>query len=172
MILGDLRHYFHQIGLPENAKKYFAAKCDSKFYRSNTLLMGGSWSPHLAQCLSLLLLVHREPMQSPLFDESFRSSERIPTYIPVTWRGKCVGFACIVYDNFGIFLDVDDEDLNIALATRMVNNAKHFGIVWKELHKFNAGGSRNILTPPNKPTKRSRSDEKIEPGKVEKTKLP
>ena len=54
----------------------------------------------------------------------------------------------------------------------MVNNAKHFGIVWKELHKFNAGGSRNILTPPNKPTKRSRSDEKIEPGKVEKTKLP
>ena len=27
MILGDLRHYFHQIGLPENAKKYSLPMC-------------------------------------------------------------------------------------------------------------------------------------------------
>ncbi len=177
IILGDLRHYFHQIGLPENMKKYFAVRCGGRFFRGNTLPMGHSWSPHLAQSISLLLLVHCEEKQLKLFDYTFLNGEKLPTYIPILWKGERAGFACLAYDNFGLFLDIDNPQLNAAIASRLVNNARHFGIIWKELHKFRRcnppGGlihteDSDILKPP---TKRSRvENEKSNPP--QKRKLP
>ena len=158
VVLGDLRHFFHQIGLPVDTRRYFGVRvkgenngAPSSYFRCKTLPMGFAWSPYLAQAVSLTMLLHTEPLEKEIFKRPPEDTEKLPTYIPVIWKGREVGFACVVYDNYCVFLDVDDPALTAEIARRLVRNARLLNISWKELHSFRPGGIRtDILNPPMK----------------------
>ena len=132
-IVGDLRHFFHQLRLPEQARKFLGVRIGNQYFRYMRLPMGLCWSPFLAQCTSILLMVHREKGQEQLFDESWRDQERLPSSITVLRNGEIVGRAFCVYDNFAIVLQVEDRKFAIKVAKRLLSNAKTFGITFKDL---------------------------------------
>jgi len=134
VISGDLRHYFHQLSTPSQVGRFLGVKCGKKFFKYKTLPMGLSWSPHIAQSISFLLLTHREKGAKNFFDtDAFMQGQRLPKEVTVLKDGVPVGFAVIVYDNFGIFLDIDDKKFAKEIADRLIANARHFNIKWKEL---------------------------------------
>ena len=145
IIAGDLRHWFHQLSVPDQVKRFLGVKCNKRIYKYQTLPMGLSWSPWLAQTVSLILLTHAEKGSKRFFDMSWTSGERLPTKVAVLKEGVTVGFACIVYDNFGIFLNIDDEKFAKEIADRLIANARHFDIQWKELQLFTPRASMLLV---------------------------
>ena len=54
MVEGDIRHFFHQIPLHPEVSRYFCIrKSGQQFWRWATLPMGWSWSPYIAQSVSM-----------------------------------------------------------------------------------------------------------------------
>lgn len=164
IVSGDLRHWFHQIGLFPNTRKYFGVRCGKSYFMSNTLPMGFCFSPHIAQATSWTLIFHKEDGAAVLFDSSCLASDRLPRYVNVLQGGKVVGFVCITYDNFGVFLDVDDPVLTKAVVDRLKGNATHFGIVWKELSVHTCNKVEHVIkkddsaTDPQKTGKKLRTE--------------
>ena len=141
MILsGDLRHYFHQLSLEDGSKIFLGVKCGGQVFAYNTLPMGLSWSPWLAQTISFLLLTHCEKGAKKLFADM--PNEKLPSSLAILRDGIVVGHAHIVYDNFILTFDVDDMHFAQEVARRLVGNAKNFGIAWKELKLHGACASR------------------------------
>ena len=99
--VGDFRHFFHQIPLHEDISKWFGVGTDDNhMYRWNVLPMGHSHSPHTAQCLGWLVLLHCEPGEEQLFHEEDLEAIRKSTTPPQYVRLKNGGFATLFYDNF------------------------------------------------------------------------
>lgn len=65
MLTADIRHWFHLIPIPNRLKVWFGLKLkgDADNYVWNTLPMGFSWSPRIAQLFAWATLLHTEPGQ-------------------------------------------------------------------------------------------------------------
>ena len=55
--LGDIRHYFHQLPMNFGITKFFCLMIKKTFYRWLSLPMGFSWSPFIAQSISIGLVL-------------------------------------------------------------------------------------------------------------------
>jgi hypothetical protein len=121
--------------------------------------MGFCFSPYIAQSIAWTLLLHCEAGAVAFFAVTGGNGERLPRYVDVVWQGQTVGFACITYDNFGIFLNTEDRELTSKITRRLVQNAKHFQIVWKELSVHRSGEVQHIIKRnADKAPKRARVD--------------
>lgn len=116
IIVGDFRHWFHQ-QRALNLSRYFGVACGSQAYRWNTMPMGFSHSPHMAQTLSWLILSHGL-LESGVVDSSFLEDQELPVFIPLkpTLGGSTQGgFMVVYYDNY-LIMTVDGAQ------TRLVND--------------------------------------------------
>ncbi len=125
----DLRHWFYQIGLDKDAqanlRKLFHTVCDEYTFEWLRLPMGWSFSPCICQTLSWLLLLYKLPHEKKLFRDV--PSDVLPKFLN-TLSGR--GYATVLYDNFAIFSD-DQNELDVIRA-RFIRNLGIFEVVIKD----------------------------------------
>jgi len=113
----DFRHFFHQIPVNSFLRRMFGLACGEEQFCWNTLPMGWSWSPFLAQCVGWLLLSGRHPNEAPLFNEDFTEDAGLPTFLHLR---DCPGFAVLYYDN--ILVVGSNPAVIQAIKARLVRN--------------------------------------------------
>ncbi len=145
----DYRHWFHQIKLhnlpigvkirDQGALRYFAYQ---------TLPMGLSWSPFLAETVAWASILFRTAQQKELFEVP--QSRRTPRFVPLK---DLDGFACIMYDNIIIVASADERSKDdpkffstsklLQYVDRIMGNGKTLGVRCKVAEAF---------CPPSTPT--------------------
>lgn len=125
-ILGDFRHWFHQIPMPRRLRRYFCLQLKKKRYCWRGLPMGWSHSPAIAQAAGWAFLMYRRTGEKALFDEDAFRSLHMPTFVP-TASGK--GFVSLYYDNF-IIMTADANEAN-AIRKRILANSEALHIMLK-----------------------------------------
>jgi len=71
-----------------------------------TTPMGWSFSPSISQTFSWYIVLHREEGDEAFFDDiEIRTEEGLPSHVRIrNATGTMIGFACITYDNIGVFV--------------------------------------------------------------------
>jgi hypothetical protein len=131
VVVGDFRHWFHQIRVSEALSRHFGIALREKnggieTFRWRTLPMGWSHSPFIAQCLAWGVLCHREDGQRPLFDEGAFHGSELPTFVPTRENG----FLTVYYDNFILVTSSEEEAQQF--KARLENSTKMFKVSIKE----------------------------------------
>lgn len=136
VVVGDIRHWFHQIPLVVNVARWFGLAIgqrgrDAVFYFWTCLPMGWSFSPAIAQSFGWMMLTYHEPDEFDHVRMSNPTDPNLPLWIPIYNReGVEVGYATIYYDNY-LLLCVCPKTLEI-LNHRIKRNAEVFNIALKE----------------------------------------
>ena len=118
----DFRHFFHQIPVLEKLRGYFGLISDGEVFTWNSLPMGWSWSPLLAQCVGWSLLCGRFCNEEALFDEACMRDGALPAFVPLK---ADPGFATLYYDNV---LVVGTSAKHIqAIKERLIRNMRLCG---------------------------------------------
>jgi hypothetical protein len=128
-ILGDLRHWFHQIPVGTYVGRLFGLRLNDRTFRWRTLPMGWAWSPYMAQSLCWAALIHREsPEEKKLFnDDAFVDPKgSLPFYVTTPSEG----IAMVYYDNYIILTPCENE--RKAIEARLRRNFEILGIRVKE----------------------------------------
>ena len=118
---GDLRHWFHQLSAGKALSSFFGVACAGASFKWNTLPMGFSWSPFLAQVASWMFLTHKNPW----VEEACFADEQLPTFVEL--RGG--GWMTVYYDNY-IIAAVDAKQL-CSIEAVLRSNCEEFNIVLK-----------------------------------------
>jgi hypothetical protein len=135
MITGDIRHWFHLIGVPLRLQRWFGLISRDKKYVWTTLPMGFSWSPHIAQLFAWTVLLAHRPDENALFPPVHHA--QLPRWRKIfDSTGRCLCLSGVYYDNFINLIVEDREDLCDAIFDRIQRNAKRFNVTMKHLDKF------------------------------------
>ena len=96
---GDIRHFFHQMGICRSLQKYFGVAHKDQFYVWTQVPMGFSFSPLIAQTIALMILLFREDEEEVLFDEP--EHQQLPDYLNIKRRTNATdeGVVIVFYDN-------------------------------------------------------------------------
>ncbi len=109
---GDIRHFFHQIPLDEMISQYFCINVADddgiQFFRWNTLPMGWSFSPYIAQSISIGILIRTLSICGLNMDR-YRDLSTPPPFIVHRIDGRIMLVAAVWYDN----LLVASSDANL-----------------------------------------------------------
>lgn len=136
MVVGDIRHCFHQHEVPGALARFFGLcmKISGviRCFVWRGLPMGWSWSPAIAQACSWTMIAHREPGEWKLID--LDNTTTSPLFARVlNDKGDSVGFVTIYYDNYVALLTCPRTAES--LSHRIRRNAEYFSVVLKE-HKL------------------------------------
>ena len=134
IIVGDIRHWFHQLFVPRCRKSYFGVECNGVFYRWKALPMGWSWSPYLSQCIAWGIILFEEYNQETLFVYD-RESPSPPQFVKLIYKGKYCGFVTLLYDNIAVF--TTSGPLADKLVIRIRKNFERFNVTLKHLDLYN-----------------------------------
>ena len=101
LIALDLRHYFHQIRLHKEIQPYFVVCVGGQHYVWKALPMGWSWSPAIAQ--SLTIAVAAEAARNISLDGAsvsvdLNSSSEVPGHFDISVKGRKAR-VYVTYDN-------------------------------------------------------------------------
>jgi hypothetical protein len=145
MVIGDFRHWFHQIPVCRELSSYFGLALSPKeVYRWLCLPMGWSHSPVIAQSLGWAVLCHREE-GSPAY-VCIDNMATPPTFVTLKdAAGQEVGFLALYYDNYIVVSN--NHQVARAMNERIKKNAKLFNIALKE-HAIHARSELMGATPP------------------------
>ncbi|MDP1603607.1 MAG: reverse transcriptase domain-containing protein, partial [Legionella sp.] len=126
-INADLRHWFHQIPLPEHLRNLFQFRFESgEVYRACLLPMGWFLSPPIAQAITwTLALSTPKDGRVPELSRAQQLNE-MPPWLEFD---KHAGGIFVIQDN--IFIITDDEKLANAWSAHLVERAKHFNAEFK-----------------------------------------
>jgi hypothetical protein len=131
-VVSDIRHWFHQISVGENLKRFFGIKCKETKYRMEVLPMGWSYSPRICQCLAWAIILYKPNDGVDALDEArnqIRGSRDPPRFVNLVEKGKKVGFIVLTYDNIGVFCL--DKNVRDAITARLRRNFVEANIVMK-----------------------------------------
>jgi hypothetical protein len=134
---GDFRHWFHQIpGVAWMQRLFGLRDADGNEYQWQSIPMGWSWSPLIAQACAWAVLAFHESEEHPLLDPSAFAQGRLPTWVNVLGPdGKTVvGVATVYYDNY-LFL-VDNKTAYEYVLKRVARNTAHLQAEVKEGSTF------------------------------------
>ena len=107
VLVGDFRHWFHQIGAPDWMQRLFGIRHKGEMYSWRSLPMGWSWSPYFAQACAWSFLTYRKDGESALLEEEvFKGEKGMPRWA----RTPQGGFVTVYYDNF-IVVTPDAQEL-------------------------------------------------------------
>ncbi len=150
MSVGDIRHWFHHIGVSQQLRRYFGLRLGNHYYRFRTLPMGWSWSPRCAQCLAWSFILYSEPGESTngVDLETIRGIRNPPAFVDLKDpQGKIVGFITVFYDN--IIIVSTSEKISSAWHQRIKSNSERLDITLKEWDWYSPSSMRP--TRPNLP---------------------
>lgn len=137
VIVGDLRHWFHQLELSLESSRYFGLAINDetgaqRFFRYRGLPMGWSWSPCIAQAAAWIFLAFSEEDEIQYLD--LKGLEASPMFVYIHDKaGNRIGFATIYYDNY--LICCGDDSITQILNDRLKRNAAIFNIEIK-VHKM------------------------------------
>ena len=132
LIIGDYRHYFHQYKLPQDIGEFFGLQLGKESFIYNVLPMGWSWSPRLAQCGSMAILIEAGARTGLLNPDDYKDLENQPSFVKL--RG---GMTTVWYDNvIGMFTDVSCRDLFYNKLLELCDKPQ-LNVAWKNIRKFN-----------------------------------
>jgi hypothetical protein len=101
-VAGDFRHWFHQLEMCEESRKWFGLAWVhggiKHFARWCALPMGWSWSPTIAQACAWAVLCHHEPDEVEM--TPFGTDKNLPNFVAVVYKGNTVGWMTVYYDNY------------------------------------------------------------------------
>ena len=135
VVIGDYRHWFHQIQAPTELQRLFGLKVGAQIYRWLMLPMGWGWSPYFAQvCAWATLAFRTKEEESILMEECFKEGELLPTFV----RTRCGGFVTVYYDNFIVVTPSPREADDLHKRWRVNATPERTGAVIKtgSLHRF------------------------------------
>lgn len=94
---GDLRHWFHQLMLGSDWAPYFGLSMDGDFFTWQTVPMGWSFSPFIAQSATLMLLCGRHATGRDLFclDELKDPRHGLPKFLFRKEEGRIVSVGMV-----------------------------------------------------------------------------
>lgn len=128
----DIRHWFHQLPVGENAKRFFGVLCGNTLYRWGVLPMGWSYSPRICQCLAWAIILYKRSPASDALDTArskIRGAKDPPRHVDLVADGRKVGFIVLTYDNIGLFCTDRNVRENITAAIQV--NFQEAGIIMK-----------------------------------------
>ncbi len=150
-LCGDLRHWFHQIPLLDQIRSWFGLATSAiafgpflqeqmnqehriiETFVHNTLPMGWSYSPLIAQSAAWTLLAHHTD-QEPAYI-SLKDMTTPPMFVELhSAEGVKVGLATVYYDNYIVVSKC--WDTIEAMSRRITRNADVFNITIKEHSLF------------------------------------
>ena len=147
LIIGDWRHYFHQFALHDDVSSYFGLEQGEDTYVYRVLPMGWSWSPRIAQSLSMAILLEAGSRAGLLDPADYADSPNPPSIIRM--RGGC---ATVWYDNvLCMFTDAAARDKYYTKLEELCS-VNQLNVVWKDLPEVEPQGhARNLRNPSNVP---------------------
>ena len=118
LVTGDIRHWFHQIPVPQEIGVFFGLHLGTLYYLYRVLPMGWSWSPHIAQCIAMgLVLVALSRCGVDI--TAYANLTTPPPFVVVRdKKGRLEGIVCVWYDNIALF--TTNENLSKAFFRRHV----------------------------------------------------
>jgi hypothetical protein len=140
LIVGDLKHCFHQYGLNPEIAKFFGLRTALGDFLWRTLPMGFSYSPWVAQCIGFTLMM--ETLRLCGYDVSkYIGEEDPPEYVAIyDADGKLEVVAALWYDNVMFFVRDASRASKVKSTFQRLCNRYH--IVLKELELF---GTRSFF---------------------------
>jgi hypothetical protein len=124
----DIRNYYHQLGIPDNATRIFGVRCGGEYFRYRSLPMGWKHSCAIAQAVSWALITHVNGDEDRLGAQVLEG-DSMPQYLelkdPV---GTVVGYVFLTYDNIGV---IGPFALAQQWAKRIQRNARQFNVMLK-----------------------------------------
>ena len=134
VVVGDIRHWFHQIGVSDELARFFGLAMElpdgtKRYFKYRGLPMGWSWSPAIAQAIAWVLLTHGEKGEECFCDMKMEAS---PMFVNLTHpvTGIYIGFMTIYIDNY--LVCCSDDAITQRIFHRIVRNAKIFNIELKQ----------------------------------------
>ena len=145
-VTADFRHWFFQLPLPEDIRNLFCLECEGSFYRLKVWAMGFSWSPFVAQAVSMTIAFEGIRRTNKWFAVAPIKMESSP---PPFWvvctkegdmkdikRGEIIGFITFWYDNL---LIVTGQPDHAAILRREIDGAaRACNAIWKESREIAA----------------------------------
>lgn len=131
LIIGDYRHYFHQFALHEDVSSYFGLQQGEETYIYKVLPMGWSWSPRIAQCSSMTIIIEAGARAGLLDAAVYKHLENPPSIVMM--KG---GASTVWYDNvIGMFTDAQCRD---AFYQKLIEicSEKQLNVAWKNIQKY------------------------------------
>jgi hypothetical protein len=128
-VMGDIRHWFHQLPVSEALSRYFGLALGEKCFRWTCLPMGWSYSPAIAQAAAWTMLAHREDEEPAyIFIDGLENS---PAFLPLfNSSSRRVGTVFLYYDNYLVVSECPATAQ--AMHIRIMRNARLFSIILKE----------------------------------------
>jgi len=126
IVMGDFRHWFHQIAAPQYLREFFGLRMGKQIFQWQSLPMGWSWSPTIAQSFAWAVCLFREASEKAIFNEDdIAHPHQLPTFV----RSQAGGFLSVYYDNF--ILVTGDANEAEAFEARMRRAQRRTGTVIK-----------------------------------------
>lgn len=134
----DFRHWFYQIPLPKEARRFFTVQCEEKLCQFTVWPMGFSWSPFVAQGLSMLIAwLAIQSQKNVTAIPPSTSDADIPPFWLIAKKGTVgrpnktdiKGFIVFWYDN--LLLVTDSPVLRDNLRKSLASTAEDYHAMWK-----------------------------------------
>lgn len=139
-LLGDIRHYFHQLSLSKRISAYFCVMFDRVFYRWRNVPMGHSWSPFIAQSLSMGILL---ACIGEHYDVSaYAKLKSPPSMILIRRNGALVLVGAVWYDN--LLVCTKDHDTGRKLFSKIRRTFEDENECRIQLKEWNFFGPRSL----------------------------
>lgn len=146
---GDFRHWFYQIPLNPRLQHLFSLECNGRYFQQKAWAMGFSWSPFVAQAISMSIAkwgITREPGEGEekwFAIPSSANKESPPTFWFVSnikaesprdiKRENILGFVSFWYDN--LLIITRSTRIRERLLRTIDAEAQTVGALWKETKK-------------------------------------
>lgn len=130
----DFRHWFYQLSLPPWTRRFFSIQCGNFRAQFTAFPMGFSWSPFVAQGISMAF-AFMAAHNAGYYLHSPRDSDVIPPYWILTndrskpSRSNVVGFIVFWYDN--LLLVCSSAEVRSDCQDSLVKGAKRYRLSWK-----------------------------------------
>ena len=148
--VADFRHWFHQLKLPNFAKKFFRVVSGAGCFQFKTWPMGFKWSPFCAQAHSMALAawaIHTTRSKVKLYCVSpLEDADRLPPFWFITKnplktaaslkRVDVVGFVVFWYDN--LLLVTGDSATHAQVSAALTRVTTEVRAHWKAPKKLKA----------------------------------
>lgn len=140
ILLGDLRHYFHQIEISPDISRFFSIFCCNVMYGYAVLPMGFSYSPRIAQCFAwaaLLSLASTKNGLSRAASEIKGVFDHPPSFVMLHDENNVeCGVVFIWYDNFTVCCL--SKSMTVELSKTFSDMQTKYKMQW---------GSKNLFHP-------------------------
>lgn len=128
----DYRHFFYQLPLPTCWRDYFVIREGSRRWRPTAVTMGWQDAPVLAQTVTWLIAMHREPQEKDLGLRLVHDGNILPKYAQIVDSlAVLVGYLFVLLD--GIAVMSASQEVHTLWTRRILRNSAIFRVAVKEV---------------------------------------